>query len=158
MRFSFVLNGDRMTIDADPNMPLLWALRDHLGLTGAKYSCGIGTCGSCSVLVNKQAIRSCITPLSSIEDQAVDTIEGQFGEPKITSALTKAWKIDAVTQCGFCQPGQLANAVALLKETPSPSEDIIRQSMNGNLCRCGTYPRINKAIKKAAEELQNDQS
>jgi isoquinoline 1-oxidoreductase alpha subunit len=130
-------------------MPLLWVLRDILSLTGTKYSCGMGHCGSCTVLIEGQPTRSCITPASTVAGKAILTIEGlsEHGEHPVQ----KAWEAEQVTQCGYCQPGQIMNAIALLEKTPQPTDDNINQAMAGVLCRCGTYNRIRKAIHRVAE-------
>ena len=139
------VNGQAHELDADPEMPLLWALRDLLGLTGTKYGCGQALCGACTVHLDGEAVRSCVTPLSRAVDRKVTTIEGLAN-----TALQDAWCDLAVPQCGFCQAGQLVTAAALLAEVPQPSDEQIDRSMAGNLCRCGTYSRIRAAIKRAA--------
>ncbi|RMF20274.1 MAG: (2Fe-2S)-binding protein [Bacteroidetes bacterium] len=146
--FTLNINGEKRQVDVDPDMPLLWVLREHLGLVGAKYGCGIGQCGACTVHVGEVAMRSCQLPVSRIRDQRVTTIEGlsENGE----HPLQKAWLELDVAQCGFCQAGQIMNAAALLKANPKPDDAAIEAAMNGNLCRCGTYLRIKAAIKKAA--------
>ncbi len=142
------VNGKKHTIKADPAMPLLWALRDLLGLTGTKYSCGISACGACTVLVDGKAVRSCVTPLSAASGKAITTIEGLSSDR--SHPVQQAWLEEQVPQCGYCQSGQIMAAVALLSQKPNPSEADIDQAMSGILCRCGTYPRIRKAIKRAA--------
>jgi isoquinoline 1-oxidoreductase alpha subunit len=144
------INGQLHSLEADVQMPLLWALRDLLGLTGTKYSCGAGLCGSCTVLVNGEPTRSCITPLSAVAGKSITTIEGlsENGD----HPLQKAWQTEHVTQCGYCQPGQLMNAVALLDKNPHPSDADIDEAMGDVLCRCGTYQRIRAAIHRAAQE------
>lgn len=142
---SLNVNGKAHQLDADPEMPLLWALRDLLGLTGTKYGCGQALCGACTVHLDGEAVRSCVTPLSRAAHGKVTTIEGLENR-----ALQDAWCDLAVPQCGFCQAGQLMTAAALLGETPQPSDEEIDRSMAGNLCRCGTYSRIRAAIKRAA--------
>ena len=139
------VNGQAHELDADPEMPLLWGLRDLLGLTGTKYGCGQALCGACTVHLDGEAVRSCVTPLSRAADRKVTTIEGLAN-----TALQDAWCDLAVPQCGFCQAGQLMTAAALLAEVPQPSDEQIDRSMAGNLCRCGTYSRIRAAIKRAA--------
>ena len=139
------VNGTEHVVDADPEMPLLWVLRDLLGLTGTKYGCGQALCGACTVHLDGEAVRSCVTPLSRAVDRKVTTIEGLAN-----TALQDAWCDLAVPQCGFCQAGQLMTAAALLAEVPQPSDEQIDRSMAGNLCRCGTYSRIRAAIKRAA--------
>jgi isoquinoline 1-oxidoreductase alpha subunit len=142
------VNGVEHAIEAEGDMPLLWALRDVLGLTGTKYGCGEALCGACTVHVNGQAVRSCVTPLSKAEGREVTTIEGLSSDGK--HPLQVAWVELGVPQCGFCQSGQLMSAAALLERTPRPSDAEIDRSMAGNLCRCGTYVRIRAAIKRAA--------
>jgi isoquinoline 1-oxidoreductase alpha subunit len=145
---SLIVNGRRQRLDADPEMPLLWALRDLLGLKGTKYGCGIAQCGVCTVHVNGEAVRSCITPLDAVRGARVTTIEGLH--PTAEHPLQKAWLDQQVPQCGYCQPGQIMQAAALLKETPKPTDAQIDAAMAGNLCRCGTYTRIKAAIRQAA--------
>jgi aerobic-type carbon monoxide dehydrogenase small subunit (CoxS/CutS family) len=147
--FDLQINNQTYTIDADESMPLLWVLRDLLGLTGSKFSCGMGLCGSCTVLVDDEPVRSCITPVSDVAGKSITTIEGlseDAGHP-----VQKAWLEEKVTQCGYCQPGQIMNAVALLKKNPNPSDADIDATMGNVLCRCGTYQRIRAAIHTAAE-------
>ncbi len=143
------VNGVTRAVDADPPMPLLWALRDILGLTGTKYGCGIGACGACTVHLNGQAVRSCITSIGDVGDQEVTTIEGL--SPDGTHPVQRAWIANNVPQCGYCQVGQIMQAAALLKDTPKPTDQQITDAMSGNICRCGTYQRIRAAIKQAAE-------
>jgi isoquinoline 1-oxidoreductase subunit alpha len=143
------INGATHAIDADPAMPLLWALRDVLGLTGTKYGCGIGACGACTVHLNGQAVRSCITSIGDVGDQEVTTIEGL--SPDGAHPVQRAWIASNVPQCGYCQVGQIMQAAALLKDTPKPTDQQITDAMSGNICRCGTYQRIRAAIKQAAE-------
>jgi isoquinoline 1-oxidoreductase alpha subunit len=143
------VNGTTRAVDADPAMPLLWALRDLLGMTGTKYGCGIGACGACTVHLNGQAVRSCITAIGDVGDQQVTTIEGL--SPEGTHPLQRAWIANNVPQCGYCQVGQIMQAAALLQTTPKPTDQQITDAMSGNICRCGTYQRIRAAIKQAAE-------
>ena len=143
------INGRRYDIDLPPDTPLLWALRDDLGLTGTKFGCGIGACGACTVHLDDQAVRSCITPLSAAEGHEIVTIEGL--SPDGTHLVQRAWQTNNVPQCGYCQPGQIMQAAALLKETPKPNDQQIIDAMSGNICRCGTYQRIRAAIKSVAE-------
>jgi isoquinoline 1-oxidoreductase alpha subunit len=143
------VNGSTRAVDADPAMPLLWALRDLLGITGTKYGCGIGACGACTVHLNGQAVRSCITSIGDVGDQEVTTIEGL--SPDGTHPVQRAWIANNVPQCGYCQAGQIMQAAALLKDTPKPTDQQITDAMSGNICRCGTYQRIRAAIKQAAE-------
>ena len=147
MRITLKVNGQPREFDADPGMPLLWALRDFLGLKGAKYGCGIAACGACTVLVNGTARRACVVPVGSIGDAEVTTIEGLGGQHPVQ----QAWLEVQVPQCGYCQAGQIMQAAALLEQTPNPTHEEIRQGMNGVLCRCGTYPRIEAAIRRASE-------
>jgi isoquinoline 1-oxidoreductase alpha subunit len=143
------INGVTHAVDADPAMPLLWALRDLLGLTGTKFGCGIGACGACTVHLNGQAVRSCITSIGDVGDQEITTIEGL--SPDGTHPVQRAWVANNVPQCGYCQAGQIMQAAALLKDTPKPTDQQITDAMSGNVCRCGTYQRIRAAIKAAAE-------
>jgi isoquinoline 1-oxidoreductase subunit alpha len=143
------VNGTTRAVDADPAMPLLWALRDLLGMTSTKYGCGIGACGACTVHLNGQAVRSCITAIGDVGDQQVTTIEGL--SPEGTHPLQRAWIANNVPQCGYCQVGQIMQAAALLQTTPKPTDQQITDAMSGNICRCGTYQRIRAAIKQAAE-------
>lgn len=144
------VNGRSRRFDGDGDMPLLWYLRDELGLTGSKYGCGAGLCGACTVHLDGQAIRACMTPVSAAEGQTVMTIEGLA--PKDDHPLQKAWAKHNVPQCGYCQPGQIMQAAALLRENPKPTDEDITTAMSGNICRCGTYQRIKAAIKTAAQE------
>ena len=145
----FTLNGQKTALDLDPEMPLLWALRDHMGLTGSKFGCGGGYCGACTVHVNGSATRSCQLKLASIKDLEITTIEA-FGEDA-SHPVQQAWAEVNVAQCGYCQVGQMMSAIALLEANPSPDEAEVAQAMNGNLCRCGSYPRVLKAVNMAAE-------
>lgn len=149
MKVAFTLNGKPTTVDASPEMPLLWVLRDLLNLKGAKFGCGMGQCGACTVHVNGAPIRSCIWPISSSAGVHVVTIEGL--SPNGTHPLQRAWEEIDVPQCGYCQAGQIMSAAALLAKTPKPTEAQIESAMQGNVCRCGTYLRIRKAIKRASE-------
>ena len=146
---SLTVNGQRRSVDVDPATPLLWVLRDTLGLTGTKFGCGIAECGSCTVLLNGEAIRSCVTEVGEVAGQQITTIEGL--SPDGSLPLQQAWMDDNVPQCGYCQPGQIMSAAALLKQNPNPTDDEIIAAMSGNICRCGTYPRIRRAIRRAAE-------
>jgi isoquinoline 1-oxidoreductase alpha subunit len=146
----FVLNGQPVALEIEPDTPLLWALRDGLQKTGTKFGCGQGLCGACTVLVNGSPTRSCVLPVASIAGQQVTTIEGLGGE----HAVQRAWLDENVSQCGYCQPGQIMTAVGLLAQNPAPTDEDILNAMTGNICRCGTYPRIVKAIKAAAKTLQ----
>lgn len=140
------INGKVHRLDADPDMPLLWAIRDLVGLTGTKFGCGVAQCGACTVHVDGVATRSCSIPLESVAGSKVTTIEALGG----AHPLQKAWEEMQVPQCGYCQSGQIMSAAALLKDTPKPTDADIDAAMDGNLCRCGTYPRIKAAIKRAA--------
>jgi isoquinoline 1-oxidoreductase alpha subunit len=146
------INGTRRDIDADPQTPLLWAIRDIVGLGGTKFGCGIGACGACTVHMDGQAVRSCITTLAAADGHEVVTIEGL--SPDGTHPVQRAWEADNVPQCGYCQPGQIMQAAALLKQTPKPTDQEIVAAMAGNICRCGTYLRIRAAIKSAAESMK----
>jgi isoquinoline 1-oxidoreductase alpha subunit len=143
------INGALRNVETDPQMPLLWAIRDVLGLTGTKFGCGIGACGACTVHMDGQAVRSCITPVSLAAGHEIVTIEGL--SPGGEHPVQRAWRAGNVPQCGYCQPGQIMQAAALLKQTPRPTDQQINDAMSGNVCRCGTYVRIRAAIKAAAE-------
>jgi isoquinoline 1-oxidoreductase subunit alpha len=146
------VDGKPIEIDAEPDMPLLWALRDLAGKTGPKYGCGIAACGACTVIIDGIAVRSCSLPVGQATGE-ITTIEGlQEADGKL-HIVQQAWMDEQVAQCGYCQAGQIMNAVALLGELPNPTDADIDNAMSGNLCRCGTYPRIRKAIKRAAAEM-----
>lgn len=147
-KVTLTINGETHTVDATPDMPLLWALRDKLNLTGTKYGCGIGTCGCCTVLVNGVPMRSCVTPAVTMAGMDIVTIEGL--DPSGNHPVQRAWDDVDVPQCGYCQGGQILAAFALLARNPEPGDDDIDAAMSGILCRCGTYSRIRKAIKLAA--------
>jgi isoquinoline 1-oxidoreductase alpha subunit len=147
------VNGQPLSLDADPNMPLLYALRDLAQLTGTKFGCGLGLCGACTVHLNGVPVRSCVTPVSAVGTQQVTTIEGLAPAGDL-HPLQKAWVEHKVAQCGYCQCGQIMSAAALLKQTPKPTEAEIKNYMQGNICRCGTYPRIKQAIMSAAVQMQ----
>jgi isoquinoline 1-oxidoreductase alpha subunit len=142
------VNGQERSYDGDASMPLLWYLRDEIGLTGTKFGCGIAACGACTVHIEGEAARSCQTPMSDLEDKAVVTIEGLDAQGN--HPVQKAWRALAVPQCGYCQTGQIMQAAALLKQNPKPSDADIDSVMSGNICRCGTYQRIRAAIREAA--------
>jgi len=142
------INGKTKRFDGDPEMPLLWYVRDELGLTGTKFGCGAGLCGACTVHLNGEAVRSCITPMSAAAGKSVTTIEGLGAKGE--HPVQKAWKALNVPQCGYCQSGQIMQAAAMLKKTPQPTDQQIDGAMQGNICRCGTYQRIRAAIKQAA--------
>jgi isoquinoline 1-oxidoreductase alpha subunit len=143
------VNGQEQSFADDPSMPLLWYLRDELGLTGTKFGCGIAQCGACTVHLDGQAVRSCITAMSEAEGRAVTTIEGL--DPQGNHPVQRAWRTANVPQCGYCQSGQIMQAAALLQDTKNPGDDDIDSAMAGNICRCGTYQRIRAAIKAAAK-------
>ena len=153
MSTSFLLNGKPATLDADPNMPLLWAVREVAGLTGTKFGCGMALCGACTVHLDGKAIRSCITPLSTVAGRKVTTIEGLAGTP--AKAVQSAWVKLQVPQCGYCQSGQIMSATALLETNSTPSDADIDSAMSGNICRCATYSRIRAAIHTAAGSLRS---
>ena len=144
----FSVNGKHFDLDVDPSTPLLWVIRDHLGLTGTKYGCGIAQCGACTVHIDGQAVRSCVAPVWRAAGKAVTTIEGLSSD--LSHPLQRAWIEEDVPQCGYCQSGQLMSAAVLLREKPQPTDEDIDQAMTGNICRCGTYPRIRRAIRRAA--------
>lgn len=146
------VNGNEHEVDVDPNMPLLWVLRDELGITGPKYGCGIAQCGACTVQIDGQAVRSCQVAIGDLFGD-VTTIEG-LGTPDSLHAVQEAWIEHQVAQCGYCQSGQIMQAASMLDLNPDPSDEHIDQVMSGNLCRCGTYPRIRAAVKTAAEKLR----
>jgi len=144
-----LINQKNYTIDVDPRMPLLWAIRDAVGLTGTKFGCGIAQCGACTVHLDGVPVRSCSIPVSAVGLKKVTTIEGLSMD--LSNPVQRAWIAEQVPQCGYCQGGQIMTAVALLKRNPSPTDQDIDTAMQGNICRCGTYPRIRKAIKTAAQ-------
>ena len=148
MAISFTLNGKPQTVDVSPDMPLLWVLRDTLDMTGTKFGCGMALCGACTVHINGEATRSCITQISSVAGKKVTTIEGLSADG--SHPVQQAWMEEDVPQCGYCQSGQIMSAVALLSKKANPSDADIDDAMSGNICRCGTYQRIRKAIHKAA--------
>ena len=147
------VNGRRVEVEADADTPLLWVLRDHIGLTGTKFGCGMALCGACTVHVDGEPTRSCVTPAASLAGKKIVTIE-KIGETRAGKAVQAAWVAESVPQCGYCQSGQVMAAAALLAAKPSPSDADIDAAMSGNLCRCATYPRIRAAIKRAAKGLQ----
>lgn len=149
--YSLDVNGLVKTVDADADTPLLWILRDNLNLVGTKYGCGIAQCGACTVHVDGKAVRSCSMPVSAVDGKKITTIEGLSEEG--THPVQMAWREHDVPQCGYCQAGQIMTAAAFLEENSSPSDDQIKEAMNGNICRCGTYNRINAAVKTAAKNL-----
>jgi isoquinoline 1-oxidoreductase alpha subunit len=147
---SLKINGKKYEVDVTPDVSLLWVIREHLKLTGTKFGCGIGMCGSCTVHVDGKAQRSCITTVGSTQGKKITTIEGLPEDHPVK----RAWIEEQVPQCGYCQPGQIMQAAALLLEDPNPTEEKMMSAMEGNLCRCGTYPYIKKAIKRAAKEVK----
>lgn len=149
MAFTLTINGEARTADVEGDTPLLWVLRDTLGLVGAKFGCGAALCGACTVHLDGEAIRACVTPISEVGQKKVTTIEG-IGKTPIGAKVQEAWKAIDVPQCGYCQAGQIMSAAALLARKPKPTDEDIDEAMNGNLCRCATYIRIRKAIKVAA--------
>jgi isoquinoline 1-oxidoreductase alpha subunit len=148
---TFKINGQTRKVDADPNTPLLWIIRDDLGLTGTKYGCGVAQCGACTVHLDGKSLRSCSAPLSAVSGKSVTTIEGL--QSKAAQAVQKAWIALDVVQCGYCQSGQIMSAVALLEQKAKPSDDEIDLAMAGNICRCATYQRIRAAIHAASADL-----
>jgi isoquinoline 1-oxidoreductase alpha subunit len=147
---AFSLNGKPVRVEAEPDAPLLWVVREHLNLTGTKFGCGIAQCGACTVHIEGNPTRSCVTPVSSVAGKKVTTIEGL--SPDSSHALQKAWIAEQVPQCGYCQSGQIMQAAALLAKNSKPTRDEIVAHMNGNICRCGTYARIVRAIQRASRE------
>ena len=147
---NLTINGEPRSVEAEADMPLLWALRDMLGLTGAKFGCGIGQCGACTAHVDGRAVRSCITTVASVADRQITTIEGLSADGN--HRVQQAWLDEHVPQCGYCQAGQIMTAAALLADTPNPADDEIAAAMSAALCRCGTYQRILKAVRRAATE------
>ncbi|SPJ27350.1 (2Fe-2S)-binding protein [Falsiruegeria mediterranea] len=152
MATTLTINGKTHQVDLPDDVPLLWVLRDEVGLTGTKFGCGVAACGACTVHINGEAVRSCQTSLSDV-DGPVTTIEG-IGTPDSLAAIQKAWVENQVAQCGYCQSGQIMQAASLLAENPSPTDADIDDAMQGNLCRCGTYPRIRAAIHEAASKIK----
>lgn len=149
--FKLTVNGKKQEVDADPSTPVLWVLRDQLNLVGTKYGCGVAQCGACTIHLDGVATRSCMLPVSQVENRAITTIEGL--SEKGDHPVQKAWIEHDVQQCGYCQAGQIMTAAAFLKKNRNPTDDEIAAAMNGNICRCGTYLRINRAVKTAAESL-----
>jgi len=147
-KFNLNINGKIRDVDVDPSTPLLWVLRDHLNLVGTKYGCGIAQCGACTIHLNQTAVRSCQLPVSSVGSSRITTIEGLSADGE--HAVQKAWIAHDVPQCGYCQAGQIMSAASLLKNIPNPTDHEIDSAMSGNICRCGTYTRIKKAIKSAS--------
>lgn len=156
MPVKFTLNGVPREVDAPPDMPLLWVIRDVLGMTGTKFGCGLALCGACTIHLNGVATRSCVLPVGAVEGQRVRTIEGLAKGDQL-HPCQRAWNELSVSQCGYCQPGQLMQASSLLAQNPSPTDADIDAQMSGNLCRCGSYPRIRAAIHRAAEVAKDEQ-
>ena len=154
MKAQLTINGTRHAIDAPADMPLLWVLRDIIGLTGTKYGCGMALCGACTVHIDGKAVRSCQTPVGEVGTAGITTIEG-VGATPVGKAVQAAWRAGEVAQCGYCQPGQIMSATALLRYAPDPDDAAIDAGMAGHICRCGTYPRIRAAIKAAAKIRSN---
>lgn len=152
MPTTFNVNGNSVTLDVDPDMPLLWALRDHLKLTGTKYGCGIAQCGSCTVMLDGFATRSCVTTVGDVAGSQVNTIEGV--ESDAARAVQEAWTTLNVAQCGYCQSGQVLVATELLENTPKPTDEEIDAAMGANICRCATYARIRKGVRAASDRLE----
>lgn len=150
--FSLNINQKNYTVDVDPQMPLLWVIRDFVGLKGTKFGCGMAQCGACTVHLDGNAVRSCVLPVSSVADKQVITIEGI--SKNSDHPVQKAWIKEQVPQCGYCQSGQIMSATALLDKNPEPTDEDIDQAMHGNICRCGTYTRIRKAIHEASKEMK----
>ncbi len=147
---TLTVNGQTRSLDVDPNTPLLWVIREQLKLTGTKFGCGISQCGACTVHINGRAVRSCITTVGAAADQKITTIEGVSAADGKLHPLQQAWIDEQVPQCGYCQSGQIMSALALLEDNPHPTDDDIDRTMRGNICRCGMYQRIRRAIKKTA--------
>lgn len=150
---NFTLNGQSVSTDAPPDTPLLWVVREEFKLTGPKFGCGKGLCGACTMHFNGTAMRTCILPVSAVAGSQITTIEG-IGDADNLHIVQQAWAMNDVPQCGYCQPGQIMSAAALLASNPNPKDDDIEMAMSGNICRCGTYPRIKQAIKDAAQAMQ----
>ena len=148
---SFNINKKPVKVEADPSTPLLWVIREELGLTGTKFGCGMAQCGACTIHIDGEAVRSCVAPVSRAEGAEITTIEGL--SPALTHPLQQAWIEEDVPQCGYCQSGQLMSAAVLLREKPQPTDEDIDLALTGNICRCGTYPRIRKAIHRAAAKI-----
>lgn len=149
-KFELIINGSNYSVEVNENMPLLWVLRDELGIVGTKYGCGVGLCGACTVLIDGESVRSCLLNVGRVMGE-ITTIEG-LGNPESPHRLQELWIEHQVAQCGYCQPGQIMSAYNLLAQNPSPNDQEIIKAMNGNICRCGTYSRIRKAIKSASDD------
>ncbi len=152
MKYTLMINGQPRQVDAEPDTPLLWVIRDELNLTGTKYGCGVASCGACTVHFNGSPVRSCSLPVSAIGSNQVTTIEGLSG--RVADTVQQVWRETDVVQCGFCQSGQIMSAIGLLSNNPSPSDQDINNAMAGNACRCATYVRIKQAIKLASQKLE----
>ncbi len=153
-KITFILNDKSTTVEVEPEKPLLWVLREDLGLTGTKYGCGMAICGCCTVHLDGDAIRSCVTTISRVTGKKVTTIEGLSND--LSHPVQKAWMEIQVPQCGYCQPGQMMSAACLLVQKPKPTDDDIADAMSGNLCRCGTYQRVRNAIRRAADIIRKE--
>ena len=153
MRYELSVNGKPVHVETAPDTPLLWVLRDELGLTGTKFGCGMGLCGACTVHVAGEAVRTCITPVSAVLGKPITTVEG-VGHDRVGLAVQESWLALGVAQCGYCQAGQIMSATALLRRSPRPTDEDIDSAMAGNICRCGTYLRIRAAIHRAAQQLR----
>lgn len=149
----FYVNGTKQSVDVSPRTPLLWVLRDHLGLTGTKFGCGMALCGACTVHLDGQPVRSCVLPVAEVAGKSIETIEG-LGKDGL-HPVQEAWIAENVPQCGYCQAGQIMSAVALLRTRPQPTDDEIDAALSPNLCRCGTYQRIRRAVHRAADDMQS---
>lgn len=156
MKIEITINGTRREVEVDEDMPLVWILRDSLGLTGTKFGCGVGVCGSCTILENGKAVRSCQIPANEAKERNFTTIEGL--SPDASHPCQRAWLVEDVAQCGYCQAGMIMNACSLLREHDEPTDEIIDAVMSDSVCRCGTYPRMRKAIKRAAVEMRAKKS
>ena len=152
MKYTLMINGQPRQVDAEPDTPLLWVIRDELDLTGTKYGCGVASCGACTVHFNGSPVRSCSLPVSAIGSNQITTIEGLSG--RVADTVQQVWRETDVVQCGFCQSGQIMSAIGLLSNNPSPSDQDINNAMAGNACRCATYVRIKQAIKLASQKLE----
>jgi len=152
MKYEMEVNGQKKTVEADPDTPLLWVLRDELALTATKFGCGVSECGACTVHLDGEAVRSCMLPVEAVGESRVRTFEGLSGH--VAEAVRSAWETLQVPQCGYCQTGQMMSAVALLEQKGQPKDDDVDEAMRGNVCRCATYPRIRKAIHAAAKTLE----
>lgn len=154
MRYELSVNGKSVQVEAAQETPLLWVLRDELGLTGTKFGCGMGLCGACTVHVAGEAVRTCVTPVGAVLGKPITTVEG-VGHDRVGLAVQQSWLALGVSQCGYCQAGQIMSAAALLRRSSYPTDEDIDAAMTGNICRCGTYPRIRAAIHRAAQQLRS---